>query len=259
MFDRLKSLYLAWQSPSPHRRWYPVGQLEVERLGDKAGFYRFTYRRGALRAAREAGFCPVDCFPDFNHSYESAELFPLFQNRVMDDRRAGFADYLDSLALPPEYREPIHILAVTGGRRRTDSFEVFPHIEPASGGNFELTFFLHGARHWGEAAVRAMDKLQKGDPLKLVHELCNDGTGEPALRVETAAGQAIGYTPNYLVPDFSYMMENCISQEEVWVERINARNPLDSRILLRIAGCWPEDYEAMMPDDFRELTPVAVA
>lgn len=259
MLDRLRSLYLAWQSPSPHRRWYPVGRLEFERREGGAGFYRFSYLHGALRAEKEAGFSVIDSFPDFQKSYESAELFPLFQNRVMDDKRAGFSDYLDSLALPPEYREPIHILAVSGGRRRTDSFEVFPHIEPASGGHFELTVFLHGARYFGEAALGALNGLCVGDPLKLVHEPTNQGTGEPALRVETCEGHAIGYTPNYLVQDFRYVMENCIYKEEVSVERINPLNPLDSRILMRIAGCWPAGYEAMMPEDFRELTPAVVA
>ena len=255
MFDQLKSLYLAWQSPSPHRRWYPVGLLEFERIGENAGFYRFAYLKGALKADCEAGFCPIDSFPNFNRSYESAELFPLFQNRVMDDKRAGFANYLESLALPPEYREPIHILAVTGGRRRTDSFEVFPRIEPASGGHFELTFFLHGARYFGEEAMKALQTMKAGDPLKIAHEPINRGTGEPALRIETEEGVAIGYTPNYLVPDFRYMMENCIYEAELCVERINTEHPLDSRILLRIAGCWPEGYEAMIPEDFRELAP----
>ena len=72
MLDRLKSVYLAWQSPSPHRRWYPVGLLEFERIGKQAGFYRFDYLRGALRAEKAAGFCPIDCFPHFTTSYESA-------------------------------------------------------------------------------------------------------------------------------------------------------------------------------------------
>ncbi len=252
MFDRLKSLYLAWQSPSPHRRWYPVGRLDFERIGEQAGFYHFTYLYGALRASKEVGFCPIDSFPDFQKTYESAEIFPLFKNRLMDDHRPGFTQYLDSLALPPEYREPIHILAVTGGKRRTDSFEVFPRIEPASGGHFELTFFLHGTRYWGEAAEEEIKALSVNDELMLVHEACNSGTQEPALRVESCL-QPIGYTPNYLVRDFSYMMENCIYEAKVTVERINSDAPLDSRILLRIVGCWPEGYQAMMPDDFKEI------
>jgi hypothetical protein len=258
MFDRLKSLYLAWQSPSPHRRWYPVGLLEFERISENSGFYRFGYLKGAMKASHEAGFCPIDSFPDFNRSYESAELFPLFQNRVMDDKRAGFSSYLESLALPPEYREPIHILAVTGGRRRTDSFEVFPRIEPATGGHFELTFFLHGTRYCGVEALKALQNLKAGDPLAIAREPRNHATSEPALRIETEEGVAIGYTPNYLVPDFCYMMENCIYDAEVSVERINSEHPLDSRILLRIAGCWPEAYEAMIPEDFRELAPAVM-
>ena len=163
----------------------------------------------------------------------------------MSAHRENFSDYLESLDLPPEFREPVHILAVSGGRRRTDSLEVFP---PASEGHFELSFFLRGIRYCERIA-----KLQSGERVEFIRERKNTGTGLPALRVETLKGEAIGYTPNYMVSDFQYIRENCYVPEDIAVARVNPENPLDSRVLLHVAGCWPEDYESMMPEEFEEF------
>ena len=255
MYEKLKSVYLAWQSA---KGWFPIGRLDFEQASP-IPYYRFCYLAGVRRAQAEAGFVPIDSFPNLDRVYESAELFPLFQNRVMDSHRPNFDQYLQSLALPAEYRQPIHILAVSGGKRRTDSFEVFPHIEHASQGHFELSFFLHGTRYLGPAALDAIDTLRAGQKVTLKHEEENMGTHRPALRVEIPQGQTIGYTPNYLVPDFHYIRENCILPERVTVQCINPQNPLDSRVLLHMVGCWPDDYSAMIPTEFKPLHENAVA
>ena len=254
MFEQLRTVYLAWRSSGQNPGWFPVGQLDVvdAGLGGGGSYYRFAYIAGAERAAREAGFAPLPGFPEFGQIYESGQLFAVFRNRVMSAHRASFGDYLESLALPAEYREPIHIMAVTGGRRRTDSYEVFPKIEPASEGHFELSFFLHGIQYHDGAAERVAS-LEPGERLSLVREQKNAGTGLPALRVETLQGQPIGYTPNYMVSDFQYIRENCLYPEDLNVVRVNANNPLDSRVLVHVAGCWPADYESMIPEDFRVL------
>ncbi len=250
MLEDLKTLYLAWQSSGEKAGWYPIGQLDVGGPGQPT--YSFRYIQGAMTAKKEAGFSPLDGFPDFGEVYTSAELFPVFKNRVMSAHRGSFETYLDSLALPPEYRGPIHILAVSGGRRRTDALEVFPKIEPASQGHFELSFFLHGARHC-PGAIERIDALEERQRLQLVHEPRNQGTRLPALRVETLHGGAIGYTPNYMVSDFQCVRVNCLYPEMVTVFRINRSSPLDSRVLLHVEGCWPEIYESMMPDEFQEI------
>ena len=112
---------------------------------------------------------------------------------------------------------------------------------------------MHGTRHLGQAALNAIAELEMGQRVSLVREPNNVGTHRPALRVETLHGIAIGYTPNYLVPDFQYVRENCIYPEQVTVQCVTPQNPLDSRVLLHIAGCWPDDYAAMIPDEFRTL------
>jgi hypothetical protein len=56
--------------------------------------YVFRYTQGALKAEREQGFRPLVAFPDFDTVFRSNQLFPLFQNRVLNAKRPGFADYL---------------------------------------------------------------------------------------------------------------------------------------------------------------------
>ena len=70
------------------------------------------------------GFPLLIEFPDLNEDYQSAELFPLFQNRVMNRARPDITDYLHSLDLTEE-ADPIEILSTNGGHRVTDSYEVF--------------------------------------------------------------------------------------------------------------------------------------
>src|SRR5882724_9082523 len=126
----MKSLFLAWQAPT--RAWFPVGRLDADVSANR---YAFSYTKGALQAQSAVGFDALPAFPDLRRRYESSELFPLFQNRVLDPGRKDFKEYLASLDLN-ESSDPIEILAVSGGRRQTDSLEVFPKIEKQSDGSF---------------------------------------------------------------------------------------------------------------------------
>lgn len=91
----MKSLFLAWQAPN--RAWFPVGRLDADVDRHQ---YRFGYTKGAIQAEDSVGFKPLPAFPEFQRTYESSELFPLFQNRVLDPGRKDFAAYLASLDLP---------------------------------------------------------------------------------------------------------------------------------------------------------------
>src|SRR5699024_8551276 len=109
--------------------------------------FKFGYIKGAKKAHEEAGFEPLDAFPDFNERYISSDLFPLFKNRVMNQGRDEFLDYLNKLDLDKSHADPISILEVSGGTRRTDNLEVFPKIQKNDEGEFFTRFFLRGWRH----------------------------------------------------------------------------------------------------------------
>jgi len=83
----MKSLFLAWQAPN--RAWFPVGRLDADVAQQH---YHFGYTKGALQAEHAVGFRPLPAFLDFERTYESSELFPLFQNRVIDSSRKDFGE-----------------------------------------------------------------------------------------------------------------------------------------------------------------------
>ena len=247
----MSSLFLAWQAPTPARSWFPVGRLDADL---KKQLYEFRYIQGALRAQRQVGFRPLAAFPDLHTRYRASELFPLFKNRVLDPNRKDFADYLRSLDLDPAHADPIEILAVSGGERQTDSFEVFPKIEKGPSNSFRCRFFLHGLRHVSPVAQNRALQLQPSDQLQVSVELNNPATGT-AIQLTTGDYAFLGWAPRYLVPDILNAVEES-PQITAHVVRVNDIGvPLNRRILIELAGNLPPNVEPMSGPDYKFIPP----
>ena len=249
-----KTLFLAWQDTQNDverkgtRRWFPVGRLDVE--DEELGF-RFRYTKGAMDANHIAGFPPLPEFPDFRGDYQSAFLFPLFQNRVISPRRPDFAEYLRALDLQ-EPVDPIEILSANGGRRATDIFEVFPELIKDGDGCFTCRFFLHGSRHVSKSAQERLDKLDPGEKLHLALELTNP-LGELALQVQTTDYLMLGWAPRYLVNDLTAPIEEALGKYEANVVKVNPQpTPSRQRVLVQMRSHW-DDRKPMIGDDFQPL------
>lgn len=243
-----KTLFLAWQDKRLSRAWFPVGRLDV--LADR-GTFRFRYVKGAERARRQAGFDAVMDFPDWERTYESRVLFPLFKNRIIPAGRGDLDAYLRRLDLP-DRAEPAEILGVDGGYRATDNFEVFPKIERAADGRFHSRFFLHGSRHLNPEAVRRMEGLTAGEALLVVIELANPATGL-AVQIQTLDYFVIGWAPRYLVADLVQAVAVFPGDYRAQVVRVNpVPAPSKQRVLVELSGPWP-DYEPMTAGDFEPL------
>lgn len=253
----MKSLFLAWQSPTDSgrsRAWFPVGRLDAETLGADAErmHYRFRYTGGALKAQRDVGFAPLLAFPDFEKDYESDDLFPLFKNRVLSPKRADFQEYIQWLDLDRGHADPVSILSVSGGERVTDNLEVFPKVTADEGGNFNVRFFLHGLRHLGVRAIERASRLVVGEELRIFVELNNPAT-RLAVPLLTEDYQMIGWAPRYLVED----LINCVPHApelSARIARINADSaPLNQRILIDYTGRAPKGTQPMSTPDFKPL------
>jgi hypothetical protein len=243
-----KTLFLAWQDKRLTRAWFPVGRLDVLKTPHT---YRFRYTQGAERAREKAGFEPLLDFPEWKRSYESSDLFPLFQNRVISPERRDFADYLRMLDLP-ETAEPAEILEVGGGYRATDNFEVFPKIERRPDGSFRCRFFLHGMRHVSATALTRLERLQVGEQLYVTLELTNPAS-TLAVQIQTTDYHMIGWAPRYLVDDLMRAMVHAPQGYAAKVVRINPLPaPSKQRLLVELSGSWP-DYEPMATGDFKPL------
>ncbi len=248
----MTTLFLAWQN-SPHaatakqRAWYPIGRLDRHGSG-----YRFAYTRGVERATKDADFRPLLGFPDLRQAYTSDQLFPLFRNRVINQRRDDLAEHLARLDLRPDETDPIKILAISGGERQTDHLEVFPKIEVDQDGGFSARFFAHGVRHLADAHHQRMSHLRDGDQLRVTVEMDNPVTGR-AIQLQTDDYLMAGWAPRYLIED----LMAAINKNPVLSARVVRVNPLpappNQRLLIELSGRMPADFKPMSGQDFQPV------
>jgi len=247
----MRTLFLAWQDTTTTRAWYPIGRLDADL---KKSHFQFGYTRGAQIAHEKAGLQPLDSFPDFHRLYKSSELFPLFRNRILGEDRKDFKEYLRQLDLSPAQADPLRILALTGGERQTDNFEVFPKIQRHKDGGFRCRFFLHGWRHVNSNAQQRLLRLEKGDQLRVALELNNPAT-VLGVQLETPDDYyMIGWAPRFLVKDLFEAI--CQSPDDISarVIRMNpSPAPAKQRVLIEIRGRWPEGFEPMSTQEFQLL------
>ncbi|RZA08131.1 MAG: DNA-binding protein [Moraxellaceae bacterium] len=241
----LKTVFLAWQAPD--RNWFPVGRL----VHDVANMrYEFDYTNGALLAQQQAGFTPLIAFPDFNQHYCATELFPLFANRVLARSRKEFAEYLNSLDLDPNHLDLLDVLAVSGGERQTDSFEVFPKMEKTIDGNFKCRFFLHGLRHAHPVGAERAAQLAVGEALQILIEV-NNPKSQTAICLQSSDYLPLGWAPRYLVADLLRAMAAGPHLEAKLVKANPDNVPLNRRYLIEMQGRLPTDFEPMSGEQFQ--------
>ena len=244
-----RTFFLGWQDYQTHA-WYPIGRLDASGRGDR---YQFAYTKGALKAKEQSGFEPLYDFPRFEEKYESPDLFPLFKNRIMTPRRRGFQEYLKLLDLEGMKPDPLEIVAIDGGYRATDSFQVFPKIEKESDGSFSSRFFLHGWRHVSKPAQERLNSLVPGEGLYVAVELNNPAT-TTAVQLQTEDYHMIGWAPRYLVHDLMYAMTNSPGELNARVLRFNKMPaPSKQRLLIELKGYLPDNYIPMGDEKFVAL------
>ena len=250
----MTTLFLTWQDPES-RRWYPIGRLDAEGAnGDRS--YRFRYTRGAAEAHREAGFHPLVSFPDLDRPYEAQEIFPLFANRVMPPSRPDYPDFVEWMSIAESEADPVAILARSGGRRATDTLEVFPASELDADGWHRMHFFVHGLRHQTEAAQARVSELEPGERLLIQADVQNE-RDRYALTVRTDERypgdmHTLGYLPRYIAHDVAPLLLDRPNDFVVEVERVNGPPaPVNFRLMCRLRGRWPEGRAPFSNEAYR--------
>lgn len=242
----LKTLFLAWQDPDS-RAWYPVGKLD-----HVDGVYYFRYLQGAIEAQKAANFQPLWAFPDVHHCYSSTELFPLFANRLLRPSRPDYKDFVQWLNIPGEQDDPIALLARSGGKRKTDSFEVFPCPE-RDNGLYHIHFFTHGLRYMPSESQSRIQALEVDEELQVMHDMQNP-VDPRALILRTKDLYIVGYCPRYLVQDFFELVCHFPAKVKILVERINPPpTPLQFRLLCNLTTDWTEDFHPFSSPNYQVL------
>jgi len=250
---KARKLFLAWQDPLT-RRWFPVGKLLSEN-----GTYAFEYVKGALAAQEQAGFEAIAGFPDLDARYESAGLFPLFSNRVLPRSRPEYKSVLDWLNIGANENEPLAILSRSGGRRATDTFEVFPCPEIDTAGEYHIFFLLHGLSHMPPESIERAEKMHAGEPLLMLKDFQNpvDARAFALRTAEQHQGDThiVGYCPAYLNSEiYSLLDRGEGASPMVSVERINpAPAPLQFRVLCKLSARPSAGFAPFQGEEYASL------
>ena len=219
-------VYLAWQSPDS-REWHVVGALSETNSG-----YEFHYTKGALKSKK---FVPFSGMEKLDKSYVSEELFPLFYNRLLSQRRPEYPKFIEWLGLENNEVTPLNILARSGGMRGTDQLQVFRRVEVKNTGEFEHFFFTHGLSHMTKSAQKRVETLKSGEKLLLSLD-CQNGNDKEAVfvRVDNPV-EVIGYCPRYLARDVQELI-NLSPNLKVSIESIAQDAPSNYRVLCKLEG-----------------------
>ncbi|WP_068399578.1 HIRAN domain-containing protein [Kribbia dieselivorans] len=196
------------------RRYQRVGELWRE-----DGGYGFSYDVGVQHALPGLRL---------GQQHHSSHLFPIFAERVMSPQRSDYPVAMDQLGLPPD-ASPFEVLAVSGGRRTGDTYEVTPLPVP---GDVTLPFLVHGIRHLTEAERARVDGLEAGQRLQLRPEPTNPVNSRALLVSDD--GVRLGWVPDPLVEDIHRIMSGA---HELRVERLNPNEAgFHLRLLVVLTG-----------------------
>ncbi|MHC1751337.1 HIRAN domain-containing protein [Humidesulfovibrio sp.] len=230
----MKKLFVAWHDQQ-EKKWYPVGLLTKT-----SDMYHFCYTRGAKHASN---FTPFGVMSKLSSSYSSSELFPLFANRLLRNNRPEFSEFIEWLGLNGTNYDPLDVLALTEGKRGTDTIEIFPCPYKDSFGNYTISFFSHGLRYVEDGYITALSYKKTGDPLYLVPDPQNRYDPKAILLRTDDPVMFAGYCPRYLTKDFHQLLSTIDPQQIiVRVSKVNTNAPLQFRLMCKVTTPWPEDF-----------------
>ncbi len=219
-----RTLVLVWQNPVS-RRLVKVGQLDA--LPD--AHFAFQYLSSAWD---DPSFVPLIEYPDRGAAYVSDEVPAFFANRILSADRPSYGRYLNWLGVAELGPEdiPFEVLARTGGGRATDTFHVVDQPRDV-GGRFQSRFFVSGVQYSANSD-QVVASLSDGAPLTLLLEQSNV-VNPKAVLVDTAAGEKVGYVPDWLCADIHDRIDSGWHIDAV-AERINPEAPAHVRVLCRV-------------------------
>lgn len=241
----MKILYIAW-SDREAKKWYPVGRLCYDNKK-----YIFCYTKGARASVR---FVPFGSMTDLTKIYTSENLFPLFGNRILNKNRPEFSTLLQWLEIDESEYDPLDVLALTEGKRGTDSLEVFPCPNITENNVYKMSFFSHGLRYIDDASSENLKKMKTGDLLYMCLDRQNRYDEDAILLRSDDPVSFAGYCPRYLTKDFKYLLDEIDSKLiNVSVRRVNHDAPSAYRLMCTITAPCPSGFTPCSYEQFRPI------
>lgn len=201
-------------------------------------------------------------FPEFRTIYVAEHLFPLFSNRLLPPSRPEYRNYLGWLGVGDAERDPVTILARSGGRKATDTLELFLSPEQNDRGEFEIRFLVHGLNHVPEENVTRAMSLQPGERLLAMRDFQNPKDPD-AVALRTAEQfdrdlYIVGYCPRYLRSEILRLID-AGSLPRITVERVNrAPAPFQFRLFCKAVMKWSSGFRPFNEADFQPIASARV-
>lgn len=224
-------LWLVWKDPNTRQR-FVVGRLWYD------GKYRFQYFKSnslnninncGVDLAERFGFTKLEPFRDA-YVYSNDVLFQIFNKRLPDRTRIDFSDIVKEYNLSPDCT-PLELLEATGGRLAIDTLEFVTPFSCQESGEFEISFFIAGWRHYNGELV--LTKLYEGTTLKLALEPTNEY--DPfAIKILGPGDVMLGYVPVY----YSRYLDEAVKNNtyQAHIERLGPIDNPQIRVLVKIKG-----------------------
>ncbi|MCA1971089.1 MAG: HIRAN domain-containing protein [Rhizobium sp.] len=235
MASKMNTFILNWQDPDD-RRWYSVGKLlRYEQ------FYIFAYTRGAKMSSR---FVPFGNMSRLEAIYVSETLFPIFANRVLNEKRPEFSRYATWSDLNRHKdADPLLLMARMGGGRATDALQVYPVPERGEDGKYRTVFFCHGISHLSEDSRSQCGSLEDGEVIYAMLDIQNPFDREAVALRRGDPASFLGYCPRYLAKDIGFLLRDSENELQVRVKRVNLDAPPQYRLLCEVESFWPLGFE----------------
>lgn len=216
--------------------WHPVAKLTT--MDDDS--YKLNYTNGA----KHPRFVAFPRMTDLDKEYKSNTLFPFFKNRIMPERRPEYSSMLEWTGLENEDFDPLSLLAISGGARKTDNFRIIS-IPENQNGTYEFKFFVSGVRYLDLIEKSVIENLLPGQGLGYAHDDENKNDGDAIILLNKKNSIKIGYYPRYLNKDFR-KLENLnlfTSKISIFVVKVNIAAPEQYRLLCKMTTSWPDGFE----------------
>jgi hypothetical protein len=187
--------------------------------------------------------------------YRSKELFPLFYNRIISERRPDFKNYLNWLNINIREFSQLKMLGLTEGIKPTDHLEFFQCPVKSPGNKYRVLFMMHGLQYFPKHVIERVNELKIDERLYLVPDPQNTfdknaimiRTGDPVF--------SIGYCPRYLSRDFYKLLkDDNVAEIKLSVKKVNKDAPLGFRLLCEIIAPWPNEFRPCDHEDFEPIS-----
>lgn len=213
--------------------------------------YWLSYTKGALNT-RFSAFPRMDLK---EKKYSSTDLFPFFKNRLISDRRPEFQKLLSWLDMDKARYDPLELLSVTGGTKKTDNFRVVKTPLKTEDNKYRIKFFVSGIAYTSTEAKEAILNLSRGESLSYEFENNKNDLNAITIACEKSSLK-LGYYPRYLNEDLKKLINLNSSglAPSIKVIKVNPDAPDQYRLLCETISDWPKNFKPFESEKYETIS-----